>query len=93
MLRLQPAPDQSSTPGTSSAAGLRIALVTSDYHDAICHAMRDAAAAMFLDAGGVAEDLISVRAPGAFELIGVAAAAARRSDVHGVVTIGLHSDR
>jgi 6,7-dimethyl-8-ribityllumazine synthase len=79
-------------PSESSAApdatSLRVGLVVSEYHAAITGAMADAARAIFLDAGGLDDDLITVPAAGSFELIALANGLARRPDIDAVVTIG-----
>ena len=69
------------------ATGLRIGLVTSAYHEEITTRMRDAAISTFLDAGGDEDDLYEVVAPGAFELVVLADALARK-DLDGVVVLG-----
>ena len=69
------------------ATGLRIGMVTSAYHEEITTRMRDAAINTFLDAGGNEDDLYEVVAPGAFELVVLADALARK-DLDGVVVLG-----
>lgn len=69
------------------ATGLRIGMVTSAYHEEITTRMRDAAISTFLDAGGDEDDLYEVVAPGAFELVVLADALARK-DLDGVVVLG-----
>jgi len=69
------------------ATGLRIGMVTSAYHEEITTRMRDAAINTFLDAGGDEDDLYEVVAPGAFELVVLADALARK-DLDGVVVLG-----
>ena len=69
------------------ATGLRIGMVTSAYHEEITTRMRDAAINTFLDAGGNEDDLYEVVAPGAFELVVLADALARK-DLDGVIVLG-----
>tara|TARA_B100001059_G_scaffold212871_1_gene228263 strand:- start:948 stop:1547 length:600 start_codon:yes stop_codon:yes gene_type:complete len=69
------------------ATGLRIGMVTSAYHEEITARMREAAIAAFLEAGGQEDDLYEVVAPGAFELVVLADALARK-DLDGVVVLG-----
>jgi 6,7-dimethyl-8-ribityllumazine synthase len=70
------------------ARGLRVALVVSDYHREVTHAMADGARAAFATAGGAEADLLVAETPGAFELPVVAAAYAARADVTAVVALG-----
>ena len=69
------------------ATGLRIGMVTSVYHEEITTRMRHAAMTAFLEAGGQEEDLYEIAAPGAFELVVLADALARK-DLDGVVVLG-----
>ena len=69
------------------ATGLRIGLVTSLYHEEVTGRLRDGAVAAFVDAGGDPEDLYQVVAAGAFELIPLADALARK-DLDAVVVLG-----
>ena len=69
------------------ATGLGIGMVTSVYHEEITTRMRDAAMTAFLEAGGQEEDLYEIAAPGAFELVVLADALARK-DLDGVVVLG-----
>ncbi len=69
------------------ATGLRIGMVTSAYHEEITARMREAAIDAFLEAGGEEDDLYEVVAPGAFELVVLADALARK-DLDGVVVLG-----
>ncbi|MHC5001978.1 MAG: 6,7-dimethyl-8-ribityllumazine synthase [Planctomycetota bacterium] len=73
---------------SSDARDLRVAVVVSRYHERITSAMRDAAVARFLGAGGREEDLLIVPAAGSFELTAVCDAAAARPGIHAVVAIG-----
>jgi len=86
---LSPTPRMKSTPpNSSSAQGMRIGIVVSQYHAEITHAMRDAARQCFLDAGGRDEDLTIIDAPGSFELIALATALADQQEIDAVVTLG-----
>ena len=69
------------------ATGLRIGLVTSLYHEEVTGRLREGAVSAFLDAGGDHEDLYEVVAAGAFELIPLADALARK-DLDAVVVLG-----
>ncbi len=80
---------RASLPIQPRAAGLRVALVVSRYHNAIVDRLADGATEAFRGAGGRDEDLIHIDAPGAFELPVIAAACLRRDDVDAVVTLGL----
>jgi len=71
---------------TPDAVGLRVAIVVSRYHSAVTDALLEGACAEFLRLGGEPEALVVVRAPGAFELPVLAAAAAEEFDA--VVTLG-----
>ncbi|MHC4219598.1 MAG: 6,7-dimethyl-8-ribityllumazine synthase [Planctomycetota bacterium] len=72
----------------ASAAGLRIGVAVSRYHDAVTNAMRDAAVRLFTDAGGAGDDLQIVTTPGAFEVVAACQALAARNDIDAVVAIG-----
>ena len=76
---------------SESAAGLRMAVVISRYHEAITSALLDGARAAFVEAGGLAGDLHIIDAPGTFELAVLCGALAR--DAHergldGIVALG-----
>lgn len=73
---------------THSAAGLRIALAVSRYHDHVTGALQQGAAETFQRAGGSAADLLVFDAPGAFELIALCHAIAVRDDVDGIAALG-----
>lgn len=75
-------------PISSSAHGMRIAVVVSRYHTDITNAMCDGAKAAFLSAGGSGDCIEVIDAPGSFELIALCRAAADRGDVDGVVALG-----
>ncbi len=73
---------------TMSASGLRIAVVTSTYHEAITSALERGAISAFAAAGGDASRLVLAKSPGAFELVAIARAAAMRGDIDAVVALG-----
>lgn len=50
---------------------LRIAVVTSEYHSEVTGPLREAAETAFLEAGGQPERLLSIAAPGTFELTAI----------------------
>ena len=72
---------------TLDATGLRVGLVTSQYHEDVTNRLREGAIAAFVDAGGDPEDLYEVVAAGAFELIPLADALARK-ELDAVVVLG-----
>jgi 6,7-dimethyl-8-ribityllumazine synthase len=72
----------------ANAAGLRIGVAVSRYHEAITSAMRDAAVRVFTSAGGAPGDLHIVSTPGSFELVAACQALAARNDIDAVVAIG-----
>ena len=69
------------------ATGLRLGLVTSLYHEEVTERLRTGAINAFVDAGGDEDDLYEVVAPGAFELVPLVDALARK-DIDGVVALG-----
>ena len=69
------------------AEGLRIGIVTSIYHEDITSRLRDGAISAFVDAGGDPEDIYEVSAAGAFEVIPLVDALARK-EIDGVVALG-----
>lgn len=73
---------------TSGASGLRIGVVVSVYHCDITGSMLGAALSAFEQAGGNRDDVEVIEAPGAFELIAISAALARRGDLDAVVALG-----
>jgi len=75
-------------PGELDATGLAIGVVVSRYHGDITGAMLDGAVETFLDSGGAAGDLLTVPAPGAFELTTICQALAQRPELHGIVALG-----
>lgn len=80
---------QTDVPLEPDAAGLRVGLVVSRYHDEIVNALAQGATRAFLAAGGAPDRLLRVDAPGAFELPVVAAAMARSNAFDAVVCLGL----
>jgi 6,7-dimethyl-8-ribityllumazine synthase len=73
----------------AAAAGApRIAIVVSRYNASITDRLLEGARHAYALAGGRAEDLLVVEAPGAFELPALALAAATKGNVRGVVTLG-----
>lgn len=70
----------------ADAAGLRVAIVASNYHTDVTGALRDGAAEALRARGGTG--LVEESAPGAFELPMVAQALAARGDIDAVVAIG-----
>ena len=73
---------------TSSAAGLRFALVVSKYHEFVTDRLREAALAA-LDAAGVpAPEVTVVRVPGAFEIPLAAQTAAETGRFDAIVCLG-----
>ncbi len=73
---------------TPDARGLRVGVVVSRYHDKVTDALEAGARESFLKAGGRAEDLVVLSAPGAFELAALSGVLARRADVAAVVALG-----
>lgn len=84
----RPNDDSAGAGATRSARGLRVALVAAKYHREVVEALERGAVEAFLAAGGQRSDLVQSEAPGAFELPVVAAALARRGDIHAVVCVG-----
>ncbi len=70
------------------ARNLRIGIVTSRYHEAITSALRRGAEKAFLDAGGLPNHLLSIEAPGSYELVPITAAMLQRADIDAVVALG-----
>lgn len=69
------------------ADGLRIGIVTSLYHEEITTRLRSGAISAFIDAGGDEDDIYEVVAAGAFELVPLVDALARK-EIDGVVALG-----
>lgn len=78
-------PSPSSPP---PAAGLSIGVVTSRYHREITDRLEQGAVEAFEEAGGDSAKLRRVSAPGAFELVPIAAALLRRREIDAVVALG-----
>jgi len=64
-----------------------VGVVTSAYHGEITAALETGAVEAFVASGGVAEDLVRIDSPGAFELVAIAAALAARDDLDAVVAL------
>ena len=79
---------RSDLPEEPDASGLRVGIVVSGYHREITGALRAGAEACFREAGGGPDDLVVVPAPGAWELVPLAATLAEQGDVDAVVAIG-----
>ena len=69
------------------AEGLRIGIVTSLYHEEVTERLRAGAISAFVDAGGDEDDIYEVAAAGAFELVPLVDALARK-EIDGVVALG-----
>ena len=74
--------------GASSAAGLRVAVVVSKYHDFVTDRLQAASLAALTAAGVAASDIQVVRVPGAFEIPLAAQHAAETGRFHAVVCLG-----
>jgi 6,7-dimethyl-8-ribityllumazine synthase len=74
--------------GTSSAAGLRFALVVSKYHDFITDRLQNGAMAALSAAGAAATEITVIRVPGAFEIPLAAQAAAETGRFDAIVCLG-----
>ena len=87
---MRSAPDRELAPEspTPDGRGLVVAVVTSRYHRAITDALESGAKAAFLEAGGVADDLVMFESPGGFELVAIASACAQRAEIDAVVALG-----
>jgi 6,7-dimethyl-8-ribityllumazine synthase len=72
----------------ADATGLRIGIAASVYHWDIVGPLASAATAAFAEAGGDQSDLTMIESPGAFELVAICSALARREDIDGVVALG-----
>lgn len=79
---------QGNSESRESAAGLRIGIALSRYHEAITQRLFEGARRAFLESGGREENLIRSDAAGAFELPVIAAALADREEIDGVVALG-----
>lgn len=85
---MKPTGSDATVDAAIDAKGLRVGIVASAYHGDVTAAMESAAVEAFVEAGGRAEDLVRVPAPGAFELVAIASALAARGDLHAVVALG-----
>jgi 6,7-dimethyl-8-ribityllumazine synthase len=74
--------------GTSSAAGLRFALVASKYHDFVTDRLQNGAIAALGAAGVPAAEVTVIRVPGAFEIPMAAQAAAESGQFDAIVCLG-----
>ena len=72
----------------ADAAGLRVGLAVSRYHDRITDALCKAAVDRFRRAGGADADLRVVQTPGAFELTAVCRAFIAGGNIDAVVALG-----
>lgn len=72
----------------TDARGRTVAVVTSRYHEDVTGPLLDGARAAFARAGGDPGRLLVLDAPGAFELVPIAAVLAEREDVDAVVCLG-----
>jgi len=79
-------PDSLAAP---DATDLRIGLVVSRYHAEVTDRLLEGAAEAFHAAGGRDDRLLVIDAPGAWELVPIAAAMLQRGDLDGIVTLGL----
>lgn len=70
------------------AAGLKVAIIVSSYHDEITSALSDGAQTAFIDAGGSIDDCKSIMVSGAWELPVVASAVASKGEIDAIVAIG-----
>lgn len=73
---------------SSTNAAPRVAIVVSRYNTLITDALRAGAERAHAARGGDPRSLVIAEAPGAYELVAVALAAASRADVAGVVALG-----
>jgi 6,7-dimethyl-8-ribityllumazine synthase len=74
--------------GTSSAAGLRFALVVSKYHDFVTDRLQRGALAALAAAGVPADEIMVIRVPGAFEIPIAAHVAAETGRFDAIVCLG-----
>lgn len=72
----------------NDARGIRVGIVSSQYHGEICAALTRGATDAFVAARGDADSIVHAPAPGAFELVAVGLALAERPDIDAVVAIG-----
>ena len=74
--------------GTTSAAGLRFALVVSKYHDFVTERLQGGAIEALTAAGAPADGIAVIRVPGAFEIPIAAQVAAETGRFDAVVCLG-----
>jgi 6,7-dimethyl-8-ribityllumazine synthase len=74
--------------GLPCAAGLRVAIVVSKYHDFVTDRLQSGALAALAASGVVGGDITVVRVPGAFEIPSAAQHAAAGGRVDAVVCLG-----
>jgi len=78
---------QSETQQTSSAKGLRVAIIVSNYHQTITMNLAKAAQRTFIASGGLSEDCKLVHAAGAWELPILAKSFAHADEVDAIVAL------
>jgi 6,7-dimethyl-8-ribityllumazine synthase len=74
--------------GSRNARGRRVAIVAAEFNDAIVAQLLEGAVAAWLKHGGLAEELLVVRVPGAFELPVAVLQLARSKNYEAVVALG-----
>ena len=74
--------------GALSAAGLRIAIVASRFNGLIVEPLIDGAIDAFVRTGGLEQDIVIVRCPGAFEIPQVVRRVVARGGVDAVIALG-----
>src|ERR687883_644141 len=74
--------------GTTSAEGLRFALVVSKYHDFVTDRLQSGAMAALAAAGVPAAEVTVIRVPGAFEIPLAAQAAAETGRFDAIICLG-----
>jgi 6,7-dimethyl-8-ribityllumazine synthase len=74
--------------GSPPAAGLRIAIVVSKYHDFVTDRLQAGALAGLVDAGVAESDITIVRVPGAFEIPAAAQHVVAAGECDAVVCLG-----
>tara|TARA_B100000959_G_C14890075_1_gene586323 strand:+ start:317 stop:787 length:471 start_codon:yes stop_codon:yes gene_type:complete len=79
---------QSGSTTTSSASELKVAIITSSYHDNITSELSRGAETAFLEAGGLPEHCIHVQAAGAWELPVLAKQLSQLNQVDAIVALG-----
>ena len=74
--------------GAEDAAGLRVGLVVSVYHEAVTAALSHGAIDALVHAGALAEQIVVIRVPGAFEVPFAARQAAQTGRFDALVCLG-----